>query len=61
MSPGWEERAGEAIGIRNTRSRLAHLYGERQKFELTGNGRGRVVASMTIPFELSGAPGEKSL
>ena len=60
LSPGWEDRAQEAIGIRNTRSRLAHLYGERQKFELSGNGAGRVVASITIPIEPTGAPEEKS-
>ena len=60
LSPGWEERTGEAIGIRNTRNRLAHLYGERQRFALTANGPGRVVASLTIPFELNGAQVEES-
>ena len=60
LDPAWEDRARVAVGIGNTRSRLAHMYGERQNFELTGKGNGRVVASVTVPFELTGVPGERS-
>lgn len=60
LSPAWEERAAGAVGIRNTRSRLEHLYGESQTFGLTVNGGGRVIASMAIPFEQPGVPGEGS-
>ena len=40
-------RAG--IGLRNTRERLQHLYGDAWSFELT-NANGGVLASVTIPW-----------
>jgi two-component system LytT family sensor kinase len=37
------------IGLRNTRERLQHLYGDAWSFELT-NANGGVLASLSIPF-----------
>ncbi len=41
--------AGHGIGTRNTRSRLEHLYGERQRFELSKAEPG-TVARVTLPL-----------
>jgi two-component system, LytTR family, sensor kinase len=38
------------IGLNNTRERLRKLYGEDQRFDLTGNARGGVTARLSIPF-----------
>jgi signal transduction histidine kinase len=50
-----EERR-EGVGLGNTRARLAQLYGDRHRFEATGDAQGfRVV--MDIPFRNAGANG----
>jgi signal transduction histidine kinase len=41
--------AGHGIGTRNTRSRLEHLYGERQRFELSKGDPG-AVARVMLPL-----------
>jgi two-component system LytT family sensor kinase len=40
---------GGGIGLRNTRERLRHLYGDEGRFELV-NANGGVLASVTIPW-----------
>lgn len=40
----------EGIGLSNTRSRLRHLYGELQKFELLEQPSGGVCVRIEIPF-----------
>ena len=40
----------EGIGVANTRSRLAELYGPRQKFELVNRPEGGMCVRITIPF-----------
>ncbi|HJW08375.1 MAG TPA: sensor histidine kinase [Holophagaceae bacterium] len=46
---GGASTAGHGIGTRNTRSRLEHLYGERQRFELS-LGRPGAVARVMLPL-----------
>ncbi len=41
----------EGIGIANTRSRLAELYGGAQKFELVNKAEGGLCVRITIPFK----------
>jgi hypothetical protein len=41
---------GTGIGLSNTRSRLRHLYGDRQRFALTPAGGGGAVATVELPF-----------
>ena len=43
----------EGIGVANTRSRLAELYGDRQKFELVNRPEGGMCVRITIPFSTS--------
>jgi sensor histidine kinase YesM len=51
LPPGGLKREG--IGISNTRDRLQHLYGGRQKFELQNLASGGLLARVTIPFHRS--------
>jgi signal transduction histidine kinase len=44
-----ETGAGPGLGIRNARERLAHLYGDRFRLELTNRPEGGVRASLDIP------------
>ena len=41
----------EGIGLSNTRRRLRHLYGERQKFELSAAPAAGLRVNLTIPFK----------
>jgi len=43
-------RTGEGVGLRNTRQRLAELYGVHQSFTLRAAEDGGVVAEVIIPF-----------
>jgi hypothetical protein len=43
-------RAGEGVGLRNTRQRLAELYGAEQSLTLRGAEDGGVVAEVVIPY-----------
>ena len=43
-------RDGAGIGLSNTRTRLRHLYGERQRFELSELPGGGAVALVELPF-----------
>jgi two-component system, LytTR family, sensor kinase len=43
-------RAGEGVGLRNTRERLEQLYGSDQSLTLRGAEDGGVLAEVNIPF-----------
>ena len=43
-------RDGAGIGLSNTQTRLRHLYGERQRFELSELDGGGAVALVELPF-----------
>jgi signal transduction histidine kinase len=43
-------RAGEGVGLRNTRERLLELYGTEQTLALRAAGDEGVIAEVTIPF-----------
>jgi signal transduction histidine kinase len=43
-------RAGEGVGLANTRARLEQLYGARQSFTLAEREGGGVKAALVIPF-----------
>ena len=47
----------EGVGLSNTRSRLAHLYGARQHFELTPAAGGGLEARLLIPCHTAAAEG----
>jgi sensor histidine kinase YesM len=52
-----EHTGRERIGLNNTRERLRKLYGENQRFDLSGNAMGGLTAKLSIPFHLpSSAP-----
>jgi two-component sensor histidine kinase len=40
----------EGVGLRNTRARLAQLYGEEHSFALEPRATGGVVATITLPY-----------
>ena len=47
----------EGTGVRNTRERLVHLYGEgRQHFDLAADPAGGTVASVLMPFDSDDGP-----
>ncbi len=43
-------RTGDGVGLRNTRARLAELYGTEQSLTLRGADDGGVIAEVIIPF-----------
>ena len=45
--------AGSGMGLRNTRARLAELYGEDQRLELRPTGGGGMTAEIVIPLRRS--------
>ena len=47
------ESVREGIGLRNTRERLARLYGERQSCSIQNANDGGAVVSLRFPFSLS--------
>ncbi|TKR33852.1 sensor histidine kinase [Luteimonas gilva] len=49
---------GTRVGLANTRERLRVLYGERQSFEARNRDEGGFMVTMTLPFEIRGAPRE---
>jgi LytS/YehU family sensor histidine kinase len=44
------ESAGAGVGLRNTKARLEHLYGDAQRFSLTGRDGLGAVAEVRLPF-----------
>jgi signal transduction histidine kinase len=54
------ENLSEGVGLSNTRRRLRHLYGSRQKFELKSAEASGLEVNLTIPFkEMDGFKVEK--
>lgn len=45
----FEARRGTGLGLANTRARLAGLYGDAARFELTNDPRGGLVVALEIP------------
>ena len=45
-----ERPDGNGIGLSTTRSRLRHLYGDRQRLELSGTDHGGAVVLVELPF-----------
>jgi LytS/YehU family sensor histidine kinase len=48
--PGPGEGAAEGVGLANTRSRLAGLYGDAHRLELSPAGTGGTVVTIELPF-----------
>jgi two-component system LytT family sensor kinase len=50
-APLIETNGGTGVGVRNTRARLSHLYGEEQRFALrAGDGAASTVAEIRLPY-----------
>jgi sensor histidine kinase YesM len=47
---------GEGVGLRSTRTRLAALYGDHHRFELTTPSSGGTVATLEIPYRAEESP-----
>jgi LytS/YehU family sensor histidine kinase len=47
----------EGIGLTNTRSRLQHLYGDRQVLELRPRPEGGLEVIVRVPYRVNGTPG----
>ena len=47
---GDTEHLAEGVGLSNTRRRLKHLYGDKQRFEIKPTGTHGVVVNLEIPF-----------
>jgi two-component sensor histidine kinase len=47
---GTGDVAGTGVGVRNTRARLSHLYGDDQSFELRGDDAGLTIAEIRLPY-----------
>ena len=41
------------VGLRNTRARLAHLYGERGHLDLRNRSDGGVIATVVVPYRVA--------
>ncbi len=50
LGPGWEQRRSSGLGVRNTRDRLATLYGTDQSFDIATNDCGGVTVTITLPL-----------
>ena len=44
------QRAAHGTGLRNTRQRLAHLYGDAASLEITSRPTGGTIVRVTLPF-----------
>lgn len=51
MSQHETESPREGVGLSNTRKRLRHLYGDKQKFELRSAGERGVIVNLEMPFK----------
>jgi LytS/YehU family sensor histidine kinase len=58
--PGPEDAAPrpEAVGLANTRERLATMYGERGRLELTRTASGGAAATVRLPYREIAVGGE---
>ncbi|HEX2205971.1 MAG TPA: histidine kinase [Longimicrobium sp.] len=57
LPPVAPPRAREGVGVRNTRQRLAQLYGAGHRFELANAARGGAVATVVIPYRIGASAG----
>jgi signal transduction histidine kinase len=48
--PGVQPGGREGVGLRNTRARLARMYGSDQRMELAGGEEGGAVATIELPY-----------
>jgi two-component system LytT family sensor kinase len=55
LSPQFDERVNEGIGLKNTRSRLAQLYGENWSLTLKEQVTGGVAVRISLPFNVAAA------
>ncbi len=60
LPPGATQFPREGIGLRNTRSRLRHLYGDKQSLELRAATTGGLEVRITLPFRSEGGEGPAS-
>ncbi len=51
LNNGQKAKNGAGVGLKNTRERLQHFYGDRQAFTLAPNDPSGVVITINIPFE----------
>jgi signal transduction histidine kinase len=58
VSAGLTVRPG--VGLSNTRSRLHHLYGDRQAFRIRRRAEGGLIISITLPFVSAAARSESA-
>ena len=52
--PGLPPEPRGGVGLANTRARLIHLYGPRQRLEVCNDPRGGCVAGITLPYREDG-------
>ncbi|MEO6393725.1 MAG: histidine kinase [Pyrinomonadaceae bacterium] len=52
LQAGWRMEQSGGIGLANTRSRLEHLYGANQRFDVSNAPGGGMIASIVIPFRV---------
>lgn len=50
LDPDWEVRRSTGLGVRNTRDRLAALYGTEQSFDIATNDYGGVTVTISLPL-----------
>jgi two-component system LytT family sensor kinase len=61
LSPDWQDRAENQVGLANTRRRLDLLFEERYDLHLEELSNGRVRLELTLPFQTqNGEPGSAS-
>ena len=53
LAPTFDLENGNGIGLRNTRARLARLYGAEQRFEITRSQNGGTEVRIAIPFRVA--------
>jgi LytS/YehU family sensor histidine kinase len=53
---GFAADAIEGVGLTNTRARLAHLYGDKQRIEIVRSAAGGASVRLVLPFEHDARP-----
>ncbi len=60
LGNGDSKQKSSGVGLKNTRERLLHLYGERQAFTLAPNEPSGLTITINIPYEVEDADGTHS-